>query len=143
MCIHTLYRLESFRYDTDYQDFQREVAASSNKQNGAQLACSKDNAVPAAQGTLPSEKKGLMVILSMLSFKHLRGSSEVTPFLRVVMKCLKGGVRGLLGPSYIISAFKQGPQILSSPCPSTLQGTKMKLHLTLSLYKNPEQWMST
>lgn len=68
---------------------------------------------------------------------------EVMPLQQVVMKCLRGGVRGLLGPPHIISAFKWGQQIHSSSCLSTPQGSKMELHLTLSLYKNPEQWMST
>lgn len=115
-----------------------------------QLACSSDDTVLAAWGVLSSEKKGLMAILGMLSFKtgYRQQSSpsacpEVMPFLQGVVKYLRGGVRQLLGPPFSISAFKWGPQIHSSPCPSTLQGTEMKLHLTLSLYKNPEQRMST
>lgn len=114
------------------------------------LACSSDDIVPAAEGTVPSENKGAHGdsqhgILQTPYRQQCSPSTcyEAMTFLPAAMKCLWGGARWLLDASYIISAFKWVPQIHSSPCRSTLRGSEMKLHLTLSLDKNPEQWMST
>lgn len=93
----------------------------------------------------PQTAKGLTVILSMASFRQhcspLPAMNHAIP--AAAMKCLWGRTTWLLDASYRISAFKWVAQIHSSPCCSTLWGTEMNLHLTLSLDKNPEQWMST